>query len=107
MRRYVRVLGAALYRSGQFDSAVERLNDAMKMGVQGMGSGLLFLAMTHHRLGHANEAKQSLAKAIERIDQVLIDEVIDGDRLTWQDKLQARILRREAEALITGAAGAK
>jgi WD40 repeat protein/tetratricopeptide (TPR) repeat protein len=97
---FSRVLGAALYRAGQFESAVRHLNVSVKSG-ESLGSDLLFLALAQHRLGRAEEAKQLLARAVQRIDQGLAAGSFDGRRLTWQDKLQALIIRREAEALIS------
>jgi predicted Zn-dependent protease len=62
---YAYTLGAALYRAGQFADAARQLTAADKMRKQG-GSGhcWLFLAMAHHRLGNAAEAKKWLAKAV-------------------------------------------
>src|SRR5262249_52380894 len=55
------VLGAALYRNGRFAEAIELLREAMK-DRSPVGQVLncydqLFLAMAHHRLGHASQAR--------------------------------------------------
>ena len=96
---FSRVLGAALYRSGQLESAVRHLSDSVKSG-NGLGSDVLFLAMAQHRLGRVDEASHLLARAVQRIDQALDEGNFDGQPVTWQDKLQARILRLEAAAQI-------
>jgi tetratricopeptide (TPR) repeat protein len=96
---FSRVLGAALYRAGQLESAVRHLNDSVKSG-KSLGSDLLFLAMAQNRLGQADEAKKLLARAVQRIDQALDEGAFDGQRLSWEEKLSARIIRREAEARI-------
>jgi WD40 repeat protein/tetratricopeptide (TPR) repeat protein len=94
-----RVLGAALYRAGQLESAVRHLNDSVKSG-KSLCNDLLFMAMAQHRLGRADEANQLLARAVQRIDQALDAGTFDGRPVTWENKLQAMILRREAEARI-------
>ena len=49
--------GVALYRSGQFEQAVERLRRSMKaIGDNPSDAG--FLALCHHRLGHVEESKK-------------------------------------------------
>jgi WD40 repeat protein/serine/threonine protein kinase/tetratricopeptide (TPR) repeat protein len=85
-------LGAALYRAGRHAEAVKRLEEAVK--VQGKGGTAwdwLFLAMAHHRLGHAKEAREWLARARPQ----------EADRrLSWDQRLELQLLRREAEELL-------
>jgi hypothetical protein len=50
--------------------------------------------MAHHRLGHKEEAKSWLAKAVRYMEQA-------SDA---RERLELQILRREAEALIDGKA---
>ena len=123
--RYLQTLGAATYRAGRFEEAIGHLNDALKAlpepaikpaaGASGGvspsaapgGNALdwLFLAMAHHRLGHAEEARKWLDKAIARIDQATQDQPEDassGSRINWRTRLAYRVLRREAEGLIGG-----
>jgi hypothetical protein len=64
--------------------------------------------MAHHRLGHADEARRWLYKAVERIDrlsQEMTGEAADVPRLSWKQRSTLDRLRREAEALVQGAAG--
>jgi hypothetical protein len=56
----------------------------------------LFLALAHHRLGHAAEAAQALQTARTRPAAAVAPD-------SW-DNLEVELLRREAEAVITGKA---
>ena len=104
---YLRTLGAALYRVGQFDVAVKRLNEATENqspeGTIYMAYKWLFLAMAHHRLGHAGEARKWLDKAVGRIDQLTKENLGKSDVgiwRTWEIRLELQLLRREAEVLV-------
>jgi WD40 repeat protein/serine/threonine protein kinase/Flp pilus assembly protein TadD len=89
-------LGAAYYRAGQLDDALKQLNLAVKLDAQGSHViTQLFLTMTHHKLGHDNEARQWLDKAHQRIDQ--LDNI---DWTSWDAKICYQLLRREAERMI-------
>ena len=60
----------------------------------------LFLAMTHHRLGHQDVARQGLDQAIRQMER-------DADHAnpappSWDEQVRRQLLRREAEALILG-----
>jgi hypothetical protein len=64
-----------------------------------------FLATAHHHLGHAEEARRWLEKAVRWLDQADWFRPPDvGVSPTWPERLEARLLRREAEALVKGAA---
>jgi WD40 repeat protein/tetratricopeptide (TPR) repeat protein len=112
----LRALGAATYRAGRFQEAIGHLNHALKVltepavkspGPTPDGDPLdwLFLAMAHHGLGHAEEARKWLDKATTRIDQVTqgqAEEASSDSRIDWRTRLAYRVLRREAEGLIGG-----
>jgi tetratricopeptide (TPR) repeat protein len=90
--------GAALYRAGRLKEAARRLAEAEPMP-EGNTSRVytwLFLAMTHYRLGHAEEARRWLSKAVQEIDNP------SGESRPWNRKLTLQLLRREAEALLSG-----
>jgi sugar lactone lactonase YvrE/tetratricopeptide (TPR) repeat protein len=90
---YLETLGATLYRAGRFEDAVKRLEAAVEK--QGKGGSVwmqLFLAMAHHRLGHADRAKGWLAKAVEGIDKAKTP--------SWQARVRWQLLRQEAEVLL-------
>jgi WD40 repeat protein/serine/threonine protein kinase len=102
---YLNTLGAALYRAGKFEQAVNRLNEAIQtQEEEGTYADWLFLAMAHHRLGHAAEARQWLAKAVQEVDKALVQRGAStrDDSLSWHQRLEMQLLRREAEALLKG-----
>jgi WD40 repeat protein/tetratricopeptide (TPR) repeat protein len=90
------LVGAALYRAGMYAAALSRLREAEKFrGDKGNGLDSLFLAMTYARMGRWEEAKKALARAIR-----LCDEAQRKGSLTWEQRLNRTVLRREAEALL-------
>jgi Flp pilus assembly protein TadD len=95
---YLNTLGAAHYRAGQYDRAIQRLNEAMQ--AQGQGGTVedwLFLALAHQKLGHADEAKQWLDKAVAWIEKA------DREKtLSPRNRLEVQWLCQEAEDLIEG-----
>jgi tetratricopeptide (TPR) repeat protein len=91
-------LGAALYRAGKYDAAVQRLNEAIAAPLFGRGGAphdWLFLAMAQHRLGRRDEAGKSLAKALSLMDEKAIA------ALPWWPRLEWDVVHKEAEALIS------
>jgi tetratricopeptide (TPR) repeat protein len=104
---YNHTLGAVQYRAGEVETAIQRLNQAIKVeGKDGQVRDWLFLAMAYQRLGHPEDAKQWLDKAVRGIQQVTGDKIREGDRgkpLPWNQRLELLLLRREAETLIKGA----
>jgi WD40 repeat protein/serine/threonine protein kinase/tetratricopeptide (TPR) repeat protein len=94
---YLETLGAALYRAGKVPAAQERLEKAVKSQRNG-GSvwTQLFLAMSCHQLAKHDDANKWLMKAVKRIDQI----ERSGQRLSWSWRVQLRVLREEAEALL-------
>jgi tetratricopeptide (TPR) repeat protein len=96
-------LGAALYRAGRFDEAVEKLNQ----NEETHGAfDWFFLAMAHQRLGHAEPARHFLDKALAGFEQYTQPNAKVPwwrDRsLTFDQRLELQLLRREAETLIKG-----
>jgi WD40 repeat protein len=90
---YLNTLGVAQYRAGRYADAVvtlvrsERLNSTPKRGP--FPADLAFLAMAHHRLGHAAEA----AACLDRLRKVM---KTGG----WQSDPEAKGFLREVESLI-------
>ena len=60
----------------------------------------LFQAMTQHRLGHAEEARGWLKKAVKDLDQPPSERPQDGAGGAWNRRLTLQLLRREAEELL-------
>jgi tetratricopeptide (TPR) repeat protein len=99
-------LGAAHYRTGRFEEAVRALDRARHCPSHAKDGGAvtdwLFLAMAHHRLDHAKEARQWLDKAIKRVERNARNPSAGADPwfVAWQNRLKASLLRREAEVLV-------
>jgi WD40 repeat protein/tetratricopeptide (TPR) repeat protein len=89
----LRTLGAVLCRAGRHEEAIRRLKDAIDAR-RGNDEpfGWPFLAMSHHRLGHRDEARRWLDK--------LRDYQPSADPDKFWDELAIRLLRSEAEAVI-------
>ena len=86
-------LGAALYRAGRCDEALQRLGEGNRLwGEEGLPSAWPFLAMAHHRLGHRDEAHRWLDRLREHQPSM--------DQAQFWDELELRLLRGEAEAVI-------
>jgi Flp pilus assembly protein TadD len=101
------VLGRTLYRAGRPEEAVKQLGEAVAISSDKTGNvwHWLFLAMAHHELGHAAEARAWLGKAAGWIDRELAkpsSESPGGSGLSWDQRLELPLRRQEAEALIKG-----
>jgi tetratricopeptide (TPR) repeat protein len=98
---YVNTLGAALFRADRFEESIERLNSAIRLSKNGGSwADWVFLAMAHQRLGNAEEARKWLAQVPR-----LSDDENSSDppiQVSGIHRIELRILRREAEALING-----
>jgi tetratricopeptide (TPR) repeat protein len=84
-----RALGAALYRTRKYEEAIVKLNE----GNQDRAWDNLFLAMAHHHLGNAEEARAYLKVAVQRIEY---------SDYPWTERVESEALCREAELLILG-----
>jgi WD40 repeat protein/tRNA A-37 threonylcarbamoyl transferase component Bud32 len=98
-------LGACLCRAGQWDKAVEQHGKAVAVhGQGGTAFDWLFLAMAHHHLGHAAEARTWLdraAAALDRPDEEVSFEIPNlPEEAAWLPRLVARVVRREVEGLL-------
>jgi len=87
-------LGAAQYRAGDYDKALETLTHSRELNSrtldgQSHPADIAFLAMTHHRLGHAEDAARRLAELRALMQQ---DD--------WKPQADLQQLLAEVEALI-------
>jgi serine/threonine protein kinase/Flp pilus assembly protein TadD len=106
-RYFLLTRGMADYRAGQFANALDWLNQSLSLAREpryGSESELvartyLFLAMAHHRLGHADQARHALDQARQRI-QSTYKATSGGKPRTLEVPLAYEISRKEAEALI-------
>ena len=61
---YLSTLGTALFRAGEYQKALDKLNEAIKFRKDGATPYDHFVyAMAHHELGHKDEARKSLETA--------------------------------------------
>jgi hypothetical protein len=107
------------YRTGDFAKSIDRLNKTLSLvrdtrpndgwnranNPTLAGIALVFLAMAHHHLDQANEARQALDQATELKEQ---RELNAGGNKTprpdWDNWLRFRLVYLEAEQLIKGKA---
>ena len=113
---FVRTHGHLLYRGRRYREAIERLEEGLKLGKDThpfLIPDRFFMAMAHHRLGHAEEARHWLAKAEKAMNTLLADPKVDeifkavGSENNWHNRLVAEVIRTEADALIRGATEAQ
>ena len=96
--------GAALYRAGRYEESVRCFERAAKI-YRPRAWDWCFLAMAHHRLGHAEEARRCLVEAARWIDEAN-REAPDDTATTWpawggwHEAVVYPLLLREAEALL-------
>jgi tetratricopeptide (TPR) repeat protein len=98
--------GALAYRAGRFQQAVPLFEQSLQADLKSGRAVLnrLWLALANHRLGKADEARRWLNKAQAWLDQyrdgmpARADEELGLHLHNW---LEAHVLRREAEALIS------
>ena len=91
------VLGAALYRIGNFDEAIRLIEQGIKnRGNKSSPKDWAFLAMAYHRKGDREQAHLWLGKLLARQP--------DTDREHFWDEVEIQLLRHEAEALLKGSA---
>jgi serine/threonine protein kinase len=86
--------GAALYRCGQWQAALERVRESQQAAVRDLAwpGQELFLAMTCMRLGQVKDARRWLGAAIKWEQE--------NQGAPWWARVLTEILRREADALI-------
>ncbi|MCC7333527.1 MAG: tetratricopeptide repeat protein [Pirellulaceae bacterium] len=102
--RHLHVLSLAHYRNGEFDLAIEYAKESNAGKWRGSVKALnwLALAMAHHCLGQADEARTSLEQALFLASQPNPDQ---PPGVTWpnmapHDAVEFELLRREAEPLL-------
>jgi hypothetical protein len=104
-----------LYRAGRFEEAVTRLTEAAELTCHPYRTNVqhtwYFLAMAHHRLGHADEARRWLDKGLRGTEEALKSPGETPGKSgnaagvlspNWNRRLTLQLLRREAEQLIQG-----
>jgi serine/threonine protein kinase/tetratricopeptide (TPR) repeat protein len=96
---FLHALGCANYRAGNLQQAIEHLNDSTQLKwTKALND--LFLALAHHHLGNALEARHLLESAttyLDRVRPVILGEAADEREPDW---LEANVIRREVEAIL-------
>jgi tetratricopeptide (TPR) repeat protein len=101
----VGLLGETLYRKGELDAAVQRLEASIRAdpGFNGHRTKL-FLAMAYHRLGSTANAQQLLQETVQWIEKNGQEKLAEGaelkEPLPWSLRLDLQLLRQEAEELL-------
>jgi WD40 repeat protein/serine/threonine protein kinase len=98
-------LAAVHYRAGQYDAALNCLQEAMRLrNQQGDAWDWLLLAMTYHQLHQPDQGQLWLDKATQYLDRVIGDQPAPGAIVTtnWHDRIELALLRKEATALLSG-----
>ena len=99
-------LGAVLYRNGDLAGAVEHLNKSIELhGKGGTAGDWLFLAMSHHRLNHPDEARRWFEKATQWIEEQMgwdTPKTSSDEAFYWDSRLELTRLHKEAESLLSG-----
>jgi serine/threonine-protein kinase len=90
-------LGAAQYRAARYTDFIDMFEKAIQIHYKDHPSDTLFLALCHHRLGHADEAKKWLTRAQQWINQA---PKVGDEALPWDQRLELELLRAEAEEAI-------
>src|SRR5262249_5156366 len=104
------IQGAAPYRGGQYDEAIHGSEDQADVFRQ-RAFEWCFLAMAHHRLGHAADAQRCRDQAARWIDEANCSARNDasGARPSWgdwQEPVLFRRLLREVDDLLRSPAAA-
>lgn len=98
---FLNTRGAVLYRAGRYDDAIHQLNDAVAIhGHGGSFEDLVYLAMSQFRLGHADEARDALKRAVAFYEQGLTAQGPNARPADWSTRIEWQTLRTEAERMI-------
>jgi hypothetical protein len=103
------VVGAANYRAGEYEEALRWLGDSLKH-TWDMGRPLnqFMLAMTHRRMGHAEQATALYKESIrlhEEMKSRRVDGVVPG--VFAADWMTMQLYRREVDSLFAGSSPGK
>jgi serine/threonine protein kinase/WD40 repeat protein len=93
-------LGAILYRAGRCEESIRQLTRAVAFhGASGTPFDAVLLAMAHHQLGHAKEARRWLQLGTAAEPTAPPRPGVRGGS-SWIPALELEILRREARGMI-------
>jgi WD40 repeat protein/tetratricopeptide (TPR) repeat protein len=91
---YLNTLGSVLCRARRFEEARTTLQEGIRLeGHGGTAWDGFLMVLTEHHLGHRDEARTWLERARKAMDE-------SASGLAWNNRLELRLLRHEAEALL-------
>jgi tetratricopeptide (TPR) repeat protein len=100
----IMALGLALYRKGDLERAVERLEMTIHSGAGfHIQASKLVLAMAYHRLGRRGKAQQlfqEVTRWLEMNAEKLKEGAAGGHRLAWAYRLGLQVLHHEAQEVL-------
>jgi tetratricopeptide (TPR) repeat protein len=103
-------LGLAHYRAGQYELAIQNLEDSNALGWRNSGKcqNWLVLAMAHHQLGQEGEAHLCWSMALRAIPELIANKArfegfvpYSANRVSPRDWICVNVLGREAAALLS------
>jgi WD40 repeat protein/serine/threonine protein kinase/tetratricopeptide (TPR) repeat protein len=96
-------LGAILFRSGNPEEAIKRLQEGIKKSPDGASmSDLVFLAMAHHRLGHSEVATGALKEATSQLGKRRTANSAPVRAEQILNELEDSVLLKEAQSMLRG-----
>jgi hypothetical protein len=103
------VVGLAEFRTGRYEEAIAHLEESLRVGTNWAAAPLNFpiLAMAHQRLDRGEQARQWLEEAHGLPGNPSLRGLGDAAMnmsATWWDRVEFRLLLREADALVLDAA---
>jgi serine/threonine protein kinase/Flp pilus assembly protein TadD len=96
-------LGAVLFRAGHFEEALNDLTksaDAKGTLKSAPVYSWYLLALTHHKLGHPEDARRWYDQATESTRKLLASESAAGSPVAWNRRLTLELLKAESAALL-------
>jgi len=93
--------GAMNYRAGSYEAAIADMEQSARVYPR-RAWDWLFMAMAHHKLGHAEQAQRSFRNAVEWIERADRSQVPGSKNIWvgWYEPLEVAQLRKEASELI-------
>lgn len=99
------VAGWAHVRAGNYEKAIQRLEESNKANWFGRGIAHPLLAIAHHKMGRAEDALRSFEQSQALLDRLLDDSVSrskGSPSIPWIDWIEFLLNHREASIIVKG-----